>query len=99
MLRFLLTGFQHKMTLLSVLATIFGSLSGIAGFPQAYKIFKRKSAKDISIITYLLLFTGAIIWILYGIEINNFALIITNIFGALNLGLVVIGWFLYGRIS
>ena len=40
---------------------------------------------------------GAIIWIFYGIELKNFAVIITNSFGALNIGLVVIGWFLYGR--
>jgi len=80
-----------------LLATIFGTVSGIANFPQAYKIFKRKSARDISITTYTILFLGAVIWILYGIEIANFPIIITNIFGAVNIGLVIIGWFLYGR--
>ncbi len=85
------------MTLLYLLATIFGTVSGIANFPQAYKIFKRKSARDISITTYTILFLGAVIWILYGIEIANFPIIITNIFGAVNIGLVIIGWFLYGR--
>jgi len=48
------------MTALSILATVFGTLSGIANLPQAYKIFKRKSAKDISIITYLFLLSGAL---------------------------------------
>ena len=85
------------MTILSILATTFGIVSGIANLPQAIKIFKRKSAKDISILTYSLLLIGAITWILYGIELKNFAIIITNSFGALNIGLVVIGWFLYGR--
>ncbi|HLC76890.1 MAG TPA: SemiSWEET family transporter [archaeon] len=85
------------MTLLYLLATIFGTVSGIANFPQAYKIFKRKSARDISITTYSILFLGAVVWILYGIEIANFPIIITNIFGAVNIGLVIIGWFLYGR--
>jgi len=70
------------MTTLSVLATIFGSLMAIANFPQAFKIFKRKSAKDISIITYIILFIGAIIWILYGIEIASFPLWISNSIGA-----------------
>jgi MtN3 and saliva related transmembrane protein len=87
----------YKITILAILATIFGALGGIANFPQAYKIFKRKSAKDISILTYSLLLSGAIIWILYGIEIGNFPVIITNTLGAINIGLVVIGWFLYGR--
>ena len=85
------------MSLLYLLATIFGTVSGIANFPQAYKIFKRKSAKDISILTYSILLVGAVIWILYGIEIGNFPIIITNIFGAVNIGLVVIGWSLYGK--
>jgi len=85
------------MTLLTILATIFGAVGGLANFPQALKIFKRKSAKDISIITYSFLFCGAVVWILYGIEIMNFPVIITNVIGAINIGLVVVGWFLYGR--
>ncbi|MCJ7817102.1 MAG: SemiSWEET family transporter [Candidatus Aenigmarchaeota archaeon] len=85
------------MTILYVLAMIFGTVGGLANFPQAYKIFKRKSAKDISILTYSFLFLGAVVWILYGIELWNFPIIVTNIFGAANIGLVVIGWFLYGR--
>jgi MtN3 and saliva related transmembrane protein len=83
------------MTILFILATLFGTLSGIANFPQAYKIFKRKSAKDISILTYSFLFLGALIWIFYGIEIANLPIIITNILGAINIGLVIIGWYFY----
>lgn len=79
------------MTILYILATIFGTLSGIANFPQVYRIFKRKSAKDISIITYGFLLLGALTWIFYGIEIKNFPIIITNILGGINLGLVVVG--------
>ena len=85
------------MTVLEILATIFGAVGGIANFPQAYKIFKRKSAKDISIVTYSFLFSGAIIWIFYGIELWNMPVTITNILGAINIGLVIIGWSLYGR--
>mgnify|MGYP001591946792 CR=1 FL=1 len=87
------------MTLLSILATIFGTASGLANFPQAYKIFRRKSAKDISIITYSFLLSGAVIWVLYGIEIKNFPVVATNILGAINIGLVVLGWTLYGKSS
>ena len=75
-------------TLLFLLATVFGTVGGIANFPQAYKIFKRKSAKDISILTYAFLFCGAVIWILYGIEIQNLPIVLTNVLGAINIGLV-----------
>jgi uncharacterized protein with PQ loop repeat len=33
--------------LLETLVTVFGIVGAIAVFPQVYKIFKRKSAKDI----------------------------------------------------
>ena len=48
------------MTLLATLATIFGVVNGIANLPQIHKIYKRKSAKDISVITYLILVVGSI---------------------------------------
>ncbi len=85
------------MTILATLALVFGAVAGIANLPQAWKIFKRKSAKDISIITYGLLITGAIIWIAYGWEIQNIPVLVTNSIGGFNIGLVILGWFLYGR--
>jgi MtN3 and saliva related transmembrane protein len=85
------------MTTLSILATIFGTISGFANIPQAYKIFKRKSAKDISIITYTLVFLGTITWLLYGIQLKDFPLIFSNSIALIFITLVIIGWFMYGR--
>ncbi len=67
----------------------------LSNLPQAYRIFKRKSAKDISLITYLILFVGGIIWILYGIEIDNFPLILANVIGIFGVSSVIIGWIKY----
>lgn len=85
------------MTLLSILATIFGAIGGLANIPQAYKIFKRKSAKDISIITYSLVMIGTIVWLLYGIQIKDFPLSFANAIGSVCVGAVILGWFLYGE--
>jgi MtN3 and saliva related transmembrane protein len=85
------------MSLLSILATISGIAASFAMLPQTYRIFKRKSAKDISILTYSLLILISIIWILYGIEIQNFPVIISNGVGIFFLLSIMIGWFLYGR--
>ncbi len=85
------------MTFLSVLVTISGTIMGFSFFPQAYRIFKRRSAEDISILTYLVLLIGAIIWIVYGIEIKDSPLIIANSAGVLNILLVVIGCILYKK--
>ena len=85
------------MTILSTLAIVFGTIMAVANLPQAYKIFKRKSAKDISMITYLFLFIGAIVWILYGIEIKSLPLIFSNAIGILVIIMIIFGWFMYGR--
>lgn len=85
------------MTLLSSLATAFGTLSALANLPQAYRIFKRKSAKDISFWTYAAFLVAAIVWLLYGIEIRNWPVIIANGVGILTLLMVLAGWYVYGR--
>ena len=59
------------MNILPILTTIFGTLIGFAYFLQTYKIFKRKSAKDISIITYIFFIVGVVIWLIYGISISK----------------------------
>ena len=83
--------------LLETLATVVGIVGSIAMLPQVYRIFKRKSAKDISIFTYSFLFVAGIIWVLYGLNIQSFPLVITNLIGSLSILGVVVGWFLYGR--
>ena len=83
--------------LLETLATLVGIVASGAMLPQAYRIFKRKSAKDISIITYSFLFVAGIVWVLYGLDIQRFPLIITNLMGSLSILGIMVGWFLYGR--
>lgn len=84
------------MTILAVSATTAGIAMALSGVAQAIKIYKRKSAGDISVLTYAILIFGAIIWILYGIEIKNFPIILSNSIGFFISGFILIGWFLYG---
>ena len=85
------------MTILSFLATVFGVIAGLGNLPQAIRIFRRKSAKDISIITYTVFFLGAVIWFLYGFELENMIIVVVNALGGLTIFSVIVGWFLYGR--
>ncbi len=85
------------MSLLSLLATIFGLGEGALNLPQAYRIFKRKSAKDLSIYTFSFQIISVLVWLLYGIEIYNLPIIISNIFATFTISLIILGWFLYGR--
>ncbi len=84
------------MTILAVLATISGSVMALASLPQIYKIFKRKSAKDISGLSYSFFVVGGIIWLLYGIKLKSPAIIFSNTLSVITSITVLIGWFLYG---
>lgn len=85
------------MSFLSILAGSWGSLMGLGNFLQAYKIFKLKEAKEISVVSWSIIFIGAIIWVLYGIEINSLSIIIANIFGIISSATIIIGWILYRK--
>ncbi|MFC1686125.1 SemiSWEET family sugar transporter [Nanoarchaeota archaeon] len=85
------------MTILATLATIFGVVNGFANLPQIYKIFIRKSAKDISVWTYLILTVGSVIWILYGIELMNTPILIMNGLAFIEFLVVLFGIYLYGK--
>lgn len=63
--------------------TIIGLTAGfcttIAFLPQAVKTWKTKSAKDISLGMYSVFCTGILLWLAYGIMINDIPIILTNI--------------------
>jgi len=83
--------------MLSVLATIFGTAMSFAYIPQIYKIYKRKSVADISLIMYLVFFPGLVIWLLYGISIDNIPLIIANMVGVVCAAIIIIEYFIYRK--
>ena len=85
------------MTFLATLAIIFGVVNGIANLPQIYKIFKRKSAKDISVTTYLHLTIGSIVWVFYGIELKNVPILTMNGLALIQFIIILIGCYLYGK--
>jgi MtN3 and saliva related transmembrane protein len=85
------------MSFLSILATAFGVIGAVSQLPQAIKIFRRKSAKDISILTYIIMAVGGAVWLLYGIEIMSIPIIVGNTLGGVGVIMVIVGWFMYGR--
>lgn len=83
------------MGLLAIIATITGILVGLANFPQARLIFKNKSARNVSIITYSIIEFSTLIWLLYGLELKNLPFIISNILSLTMTSLVILGYLLY----
>ena len=83
------------MSVLSYLASIAGVSMGLSSIPQIYKIFTRKSASDISKITHVIIVIGALIWMLYGFEINSIPIILSNFIGIVTNVIILIGCYLY----
>ena len=53
-------------------------LTTSAFIPQVYKIYKEKNVDGISLTMYIILFTGVILWFIYGILIGSLSIIIAN---------------------
>ncbi len=56
-----------------------GALTTVAFLPQVIKVYRRKSASDISWIMMLLFITGVVLWIVYGLLIQKSPIVIANI--------------------
>tara|TARA_B100001093_G_scaffold414890_1_gene405127 strand:- start:72 stop:335 length:264 start_codon:yes stop_codon:yes gene_type:complete len=50
----------------------------IAFFPQAVKVWKTKSTKDISLYMFVIFTIGVISWLIYGIIISDLPIILAN---------------------
>ncbi len=50
----------------------------IAFLPQAIRIWKTKSAKDLSLFTFLIFCIGTMLWLIYGIMLNSLPIIFAN---------------------
>jgi len=62
----------------SLLGMIAAILTTSAFVPQAYKTIKSRSTKDLSAVTFSMIFVGTLLWFVYGYLINDFPLMIAN---------------------
>jgi MtN3 and saliva related transmembrane protein len=51
---------------IELLGLFAGLLSTLASAPQAFKIIRTRQARDVSLTTYLMAFSGAVLWGVYG---------------------------------
>ena len=50
----------------------------VAFLPQAIKVYKTKSTKDISLYMFLIFTVGVLSWLIYGLIINDLPVILAN---------------------
>jgi len=76
---------------------IAGGLVTLGIIPQLIRIFKLKSAHDISALFNIFLLLGMILFLVYGILLSLIPIIIWNIIGIVLVSTVLYGKWKYGR--
>jgi len=62
----------------SMVGLVAGSLCALSFLPQVLKIWKEKSAKDISLPTFIVFSFGVFLWLIYGFMIGDWPIILAN---------------------
>ena len=78
-------------TIIGIIAALLTSFSFV---PQVRKMWRRKSAKDVSNVTMFQMGLGCILWFIYGISLTDYVIIGANVVGITSL---VLGLVLYYR--
>ncbi len=79
------------------LGLIAGALATFAMVPQIIRVFKLKSAREISILFNTMLLAGIICWLVYGILMGLTPIIFWNTIGATLVALLLYAKIKYGK--
>jgi MtN3 and saliva related transmembrane protein len=75
-----------------LIGLVAGICTSCSMIPQIVKTIKEKKAEDVSLGMLLVLFTGVVLWIVYGFKKSDVPIIGTNIFSAIgNLTMMILG--------
>jgi MtN3 and saliva related transmembrane protein len=64
--------------LVTVIGTVAGTLTTAAYLPQVVKVWRSRSAGDISLPMYIMMVTGASLWVIYGVMLWAWPVIMAN---------------------
>ena len=67
------------MDMVETLGLVAGFLTTVAYVPQVVKIWRSKSAKDVSLRTFACLTLGIVTWIAYGMAKHDLPLVLWNV--------------------
>ena len=64
-------------------------LTTVAFLPQALKVWQTRSAKDVSLGMYMLFTLGVALWLVYGVLLNSWPIIVSNLVTLVLAGVVL----------
>ena len=85
------------MDMIDYVGYLGGLLVTFALVPQIMRVYKLKSAREISIIFNTSMLLGLILWLVYGIKLGLVPIIIWNIIGSILASLLLLAKLKYGR--
>ena len=87
------------LMIIEILATVMGVMLSLGYYPQAYKIWKSKTADNVSLVSYIIFALGTLSWTLYGIYLHSWVIFVSFVIGAIGSGTVLVLKLLYRRKS
>jgi len=78
------------MNLETTLGLVAGLLTTVAFLPQVWKVWKSRSARDISLPMYLIFTLGVALWLVYGLMTAALPIIVANAVTLLFAGAVLV---------
>lgn len=69
---------SRPMAWIDVLGYAAATLTSLAWVPQAWRAWKTRSVRDLSLWMYLLVVTGILLWLIYGALIQSWPLVLAN---------------------
>jgi MtN3 and saliva related transmembrane protein len=77
------------LTAVDILGFVAATLTTGATFPQVYRTWKTRSVKDISFWMFFLTDVGIVCWLLYGLLIVSWPVILANIVATLSVSAIL----------
>lgn len=79
------------MDFVTIIGLIAGSFTTISFFPQVIRVFKTRSTRDISLWMFLLFTIGVLLWLIYGIYLKLWPVILSNLLTLIS-AIIILGF-------
>ena len=67
------------MTLITAIGFAAATLTTLSFLPQVLKVWRTRSADDISLVTYSMFCLGIVLWLVYGLLLGDAPIIVANV--------------------
>ena len=69
------------MNFASIIGVVAAILTTSAFVPQAFRVIRLRQTAHLSLTMYIMMFTGQACWLVYGLYLSDFPLILANVIG------------------